>query len=116
VLDSQLYRLRPAYDRNMSAEPIAQHEDPLDPERILADLPEDERPFFLAHYREHAEAAREPGGWAALQRYLRRMRFHADNTKDPEYWKALEAARRPFSEDDGGMFLEDAVRLYRPVS
>jgi hypothetical protein len=94
----------------MTAEPVAGHPDPLDPQGIFADLPEEERPFFLAQYREHAEAAREPGGWKALHRYLRRMRFHADATKDPGYWEAREAAHGPVS---GGMSLEDAVRVFR---
>jgi hypothetical protein len=51
-----------------------EHSDPLDPVRILADLPPDEREAFAAAYREHWKAARDPDGWAALQRWLRRMR------------------------------------------
>jgi hypothetical protein len=97
----------------MAALPV-EHSDPLDPVRILADLPEDERPYFAAAYREHWETARDPDGWAALHQWLRRMRFHADATHRPGYWEAREAAHRPVSES-GGMLLEDAVRLYRPA-
>jgi hypothetical protein len=97
----------------MSAEPIAHHEDAPDPQRILTELPEDEREFFLEQYREAVSAAREPAGWEGLRRFLRLWRFHADNTHDPEYWKAAEAASRPFDEHDGGMFLEDYIRMRR---
>jgi hypothetical protein len=38
----------------MSAQP-AEHEDPLDPQRILDELPGDEREFFLPQYREAVE-------------------------------------------------------------
>ena len=88
-------------------------EDPLDPERILAELPASERDFFLGQYREAVEQARYPAGWKQLRRVLRLWRYHAEAMRDPGYWEALEAARGPVS---GGMLLEDAVRLYRPAS
>jgi hypothetical protein len=93
----------------MTAQPV-EHDDPLDPVRILADLPANERPFFAAEYRELADAARDPQGWEALNRYLRRMRFHADATKDPEYWRDREAARNGTGH---GMPLEEVIREYR---
>jgi hypothetical protein len=88
-------------------------EDPLDPERILRELPERERENFLAVYREAVDGARDPSGWAYLRRVLRLWRYHAEATKDPGYWEAREAALRGTG---GGMLLEDAVRLYRPAS
>ena len=98
----------------MTALPVdPPQEDPLDPERILAELPESERDFFLGQYREAVEQARDPAGWKQLRRVLRLWRYHAEAMRDPGYWEALEAARGPVS---GGMLLEDAVRLYRPAS
>jgi hypothetical protein len=96
----------------MSAQP-AEREDPLDPQRILDELPEDERASFLSQYREAVDGARDPAGWQQLRRVLRLWRYHAAATKDPGYWQALEAARGPVS---GGMLLEDALRRYRPAS
>ena len=96
----------------MSAQP-AEREDPLDPQRILDGLPEDERGPFLSQYREAVETARDPAGWQQLRRVLRLWSYHAEATKDPGYWPALKAARGPVS---GGMLLEDAIRRYRPTS
>ncbi|MGO9083137.1 MAG: DUF6247 family protein [Streptosporangiaceae bacterium] len=96
----------------MSAQRV-EREDPLDPQRILEQLPADERGFFLGQYREAVENAREPVGWKQLRRVLRQWRFHADAIGDPGYREALAAARGPVS---GGMPLEDAVRAYRPAS
>ncbi len=45
----------------MTAQP-AEREDPLDPQRILDELPEGERGFFLSQYREAVEGARDPAG------------------------------------------------------
>ena len=100
----------------MSALPVdpPQREDPLDPERILGDLPGPEREFFLRTYQEAVEQARDPAGWKQLRRVLRLWRYHAEAMKDPGYREALEAARGPVS-TSGGMLLEDAVRLYRPA-
>ena len=100
------------YDDTVSAQP-AEREDPLDPQRILDQLPADERGFFLDQYREAVENARDPAGWKQLRRVLRLWRFHADAVGDPGYREALDAARGPVS---GGMPLEDAVRGYRPAS
>ena len=50
------------YDDTVSAQP-AEREDPLDPQRILDQLPADERRFFLDQYREAVENARDrPAG------------------------------------------------------
>jgi hypothetical protein len=95
----------------MTAEPI--RDDPLDPQRILADLPEDERGFFLSQYREAVEEARDPAGWKQLRRVLWLWSMHAQAVKSPGYGEALEAASGPVS---GGMSLEEAVRRYRPAS
>ena len=100
------------YDDTVSAQPV-EREDPLDPQRILDQLPADERGFFLDQYREAVENARDPVGWKQLRRVLRLWRFHADAVRDPGYREALDAARGPVS---GGMPLEDAVRMYRPAS
>ncbi len=93
------------YDDTVSAQPV-EREDPLDPQRILDQLPADERGFFLDQYREALENARDPGGWKQLRRVLRLWRFHADAAGDTGYREALGAARGPVG---GGMTLEDAV-------
>jgi hypothetical protein len=100
------------YDEIVSAQPV-EREDPLDPQRILDQLPADEREFFLDQYREAVEDARDPAGWKQLQRVLRLWRFHADATGHPGYREAVTAARGPVG---SGMPLEDAVRVYRPAS
>jgi len=92
----------------MSAQPADAVPDPLDPELIAAELPEDKRGFFLAQYRIEAEAAREPGGWKQLHRFLRLWRFHAEARKQPGYAEARDAA---LAGTGGGMSLEDVVRL-----
>jgi Family of unknown function (DUF6247) len=96
----------------VSAQP-AEREDPLDPQRILDRLPEDERESFLEQYQEAVENARDPAGWKQLRRVLRLWRFHADAAREPGYREALDAARGPVSD---GMPLEEAVRVYRPTS
>jgi hypothetical protein len=96
----------------VSAQP-AERDDPLDPQRILDQLPAGERGYFLGQYREAVETAFDPAGWKQLQHVLRPWRFHADAVKDPGYREALDAARGPVS---GGVPLEDAVRMYRPAS
>ena len=95
----------------MTAEPI--HDDPLDPQRVLADLPEDERGFFLSQYGEAVENARDPAGWKQLRRVLWLWSMHAQAANSPGYQEALEAARSPVS---GGLSLEEAIRRYRPAS
>lgn len=94
----------------MSAQPAEPVPDPLDPERIVADLPEDERAFFLSQYREHAEGALDPAGYKELHRFLRLWRYHADATHDPAYWEAREAAH---AGTGGGMLVEDYLRMRR---
>jgi hypothetical protein len=108
----QAVRSPARYDDLVSAQP-AEREDPLDPQRILDRLPEDERGSFLEQYQEAVENARDPAGWKQLQRVLRLWRFHADAAGEPGYREALDAARGPVS---GGMPLEEAVRAYRPAS
>jgi Family of unknown function (DUF6247) len=100
------------YDEMVSVQP-AERDDPLDPQRILDDLPADERGFFLDQYQEAVDNARDPGGWKQLRRVLRLWRFHADAARTPGYREALDAARGLLG---GGMPLEDAVRVYRPAS
>jgi hypothetical protein len=95
----------------VSAQP-AERDDPLDPQRILDDLPVDERRFFLDQYREAVDNARDPADWKQLRRILRLWRFHADAAANLGYREALSTARGPVS---GGMPLEDAVRVYRPA-
>lgn len=95
----------------MTAEPS--RDDPLDPRRILADLPEDERGVFLSQYRQAVEEARDPAGWKELWRVLRLWRFHAQAMKESGYWETRDAARGPVK---GGMSLQDGIRLYRPAS
>ncbi len=70
-------------------------EDPLDPQRTLAELPGPEREFFLRAYQEAVEQARDPAGWKQLRRVLRLWRYHAEAIKDPGYPEALKAARGP---------------------
>jgi len=108
----QAVRSPARYDDLVSAQP-AEREDPLDPQRILDRLPEDERGSFLEQYQEAVENARDPVGWKQLQRVLRLWRFHADAAGEPGYREALDAARGPVS---GGMPLEEAVRAYRLAS
>ena len=96
----------------MTAQP-ADRDDPLDPQRILDRLPEDERESFLEQYQEAVENARAPAGWKQLRRVLRLWRFHADALGAPGYREALDAARGPVSD---GMPLEEAVGVYRPAS
>lgn len=69
------------------------HQDPPDPERILAELPAAEREAFLAVYRDAVDGARAPSGWAYLQRVLRLWHMHAQAAGEPGYTEAREAAR-----------------------
>jgi hypothetical protein len=93
----------------MAAQPI-EHDDPLDPVRILADLPEREHAGFLAAYREAADAAaRDPEGWAGLERTLRAWRHIATAAALPGFYEAQEAARNG---TDPGVPLEEALARY----
>jgi hypothetical protein len=49
----------------MVARPVEHYEDPLDPQRILREMPGQERANFPAAYREALDGARDP---AALER------------------------------------------------
>ena len=99
------------YDDLVSAQ-RAGREDPLDPQRILGRLPEDERGSFLEQYQGAVENARGPVGWKQLQRVLRLWVCHADAAGERGYREVLDAARGPVS---GGMPLEEAVRAYGPA-
>ncbi|MGO9164874.1 MAG: DUF6247 family protein [Streptosporangiaceae bacterium] len=85
-------------------------EDPLDPEGILAALPERERDDFLAAYRAAVAGASDPAGWKMLRRTLRAWRAIALAAARPGFYEAQEAALA----GAGGMLLEDAARLYWP--
>jgi hypothetical protein len=84
-----------------------EHEDSLDPERILRVLPEGDRDSFLAQYRRAVDVARDPAGWKDLQRLLRLWAFHAIAAAQPGYDEALACAR---AGTGGGMLLEDYIR------
>jgi hypothetical protein len=98
---------------NMSALPAEspQQEDPLDPGRILRELPDHERETFLEEYRRALEDARDPGGWPELRRFLRLWSWRSIAVNQPGYYEAWEQAR---AGTGGGMLLEDAIKLYRP--
>ena len=90
----------------MTAEPVSMaSDDPLDPMRILGSLPESRRADFLAAYREAADGAREPEGWAYLRRVLRAWAHLAERIRQPGFLEAERAALAGI--DTGGMLLED---------
>ncbi len=95
--------------RPMAALP-AEHEDSLDPERILRVLPEGERQTFLTEYRHAVGEARDPAAWKDLQRFLRLWALRAIAVARPGYYQARAAAR---AGTGGGMLLEDAIRQHR---
>lgn len=95
----------------VTAQPI-EEDDPLDPERILNDLPEHERGNFLDAYRAALAGARDPAGWKNLRRTLRLWSFMAIATNRPGHYQARERARAGTGE---GMLLEDAVKRFRPT-
>jgi len=96
----------------MSALPAdpPQHEDPYDPERILRALPGREQETFLAEYRRAVDYSRDPARWPELRRFLRLWSFRAIAVNQPGYYEAWEQAN---AGTGGGMFLEDAIKLYR---
>ena len=98
--------------RAVSALPIDSGplEDPLDPERILRDLPERERENFLGQYQEALDGARDPAGWKHLRRVLRLWSFMAIAASQPGHYEARAQAR---AGTGGGMLLEDYVRQRR---
>jgi len=98
--------------RPMTALPAdpPQHQDPLDPERILRELPERERENFLSQYREALEGARDPAGWKHLRRVLRLWSWMAVAARQPGHYEAREQALAGTGE---GMLLEDYIQLRR---
>jgi hypothetical protein len=92
----------------MSVQPAEHHEDPLDPQRILRELPDRERANFLAAYREAPDGARGPAG-GQLRRVLRLFSGMVISTNWSGFYEAQEAALT----GTGGMLLEDYVRLRR---
>ena len=94
----------------MSAQPAEHHEDPLDPQRILRELPDRERANFLAAYRDALDGARDPAGWGHLRRVLRLWSGMAIAMNRPGFYEAQEAA---LTGTGGGMLLEDYIRLRR---
>ena len=76
----------------MTAQPAKHHEVPLDPQRILRELPGRERTNFLAAYREALDGARDPAGWRHLQRVLRLWSGMVIATNRPGFYDAQEAA------------------------
>ena len=94
----------------MAAQPIEQYEDPLDPQRILRELPGRERANFLADYRAALDGARDPAGWGHLRRILRLWSGMVIATNWPGFYEAQEAA---LTGTGGGMLLEDYIRLRR---
>jgi hypothetical protein len=76
----------------MSAEPVPP-EDPNDPQVILRDLPERERPEFLRQYLAAVDAAHDLAGYRQLQRLLHAWRLTVIATRQPGYYEELDAAR-----------------------
>ncbi len=87
-----------------------QYQDPLDPERILRELPERERENFLSQYREALDDARDPAGWKHLRRILRMWSWMVIAASQPGHYEAREQALAGTGE---GMLLEDYMRLRR---
>ena len=99
----------PYYDA-MTAQPAEHPEDPLDPQRILRELPGRERANFLAAHREALDGARDPAGWGHLRRVLRLWSGMVITVNRPGFYEAQEAA---LTGTGGGMLLEDYIRLRR---
>jgi Family of unknown function (DUF6247) len=86
------------------------HEDPLDPQRILGELPVPERDTFLAQHRRAVDAARDPAGWKELRRFLRLWALRAVAISEPGFYDAQAAAR---AGANGCMLLDEALRQHR---
>ena len=99
-----------SYYDPMAAEPVEHYEDPLDPQRILRELPGRERANFLAAYREALDGAQDPAGWGNLRHVLRLWSGMVIATNRPGFYEAQEAA---LAGAGGGMLLEDYIRLRR---
>ena len=76
---------------------------------ILRALPERERETFLAEYRRAVDDARDPARWPELRRFLRLWAWRAVAVAEPGYYESWERAN---AGTDGGMLLEDAIKLY----
>src|ERR1700745_578340 len=94
----------------MAAQPAEHHQDPLDPQRILRELPGRERANFLAAYREALDAARDPAGWGNLRRVLRLWSGMVIATNRPGFYESQDAA---LAGAGGGMPPEDHISLRR---
>ena len=94
----------------MSARPAEHYEDPLDPQRILMELPDRERANFLAAYLDALDSARDPAGWGHLRRILRLWSGMVIAANRPGFYEAQEAA---LTGTGGGTLLEDYIRLRR---
>jgi hypothetical protein len=94
----------------MSAQPAEYYEDPLDPQRIVRELPDRERANFLADYRAALDGARDPAGWGHLRRVLRLWSGMVIAANRPGFYEAQEAA---LTGTGGGTLLEDYIRLRR---
>jgi hypothetical protein len=79
-----------------------------DPAAIRRALPAEERPHFDHFYRLALDEAKESFSLESLTRLLRLWRGHALMAAQPGYAEAREAASGPL---DGGMFLDDLIRL-----
>jgi uncharacterized protein DUF6247 len=90
----------------MAAQPAEHYEDPLDPQRILRELPGRERANFLAAYRDALDGARDPAGWGNLRRVLRLWSGMVIAVNHPGFYEAQEAA---LTGAGGGMLLEDYI-------
>jgi hypothetical protein len=99
------------YDDEVTALPAdPAHEDPLDPERILRELPEHERESFLNAYREAVDGAWDPAGWKQLRRVLRLWSWMVIATNRPGHYEAREQALAGTGE---GILLEEYIRERR---
>ena len=83
-----------------------QHQDPLDPERILRELPERERENFLSQYREALDGARDPAGWKHLRRVLRRWEWMVIAAGEPRPLRGTRAGsgRNGRGDAAGGLY------------
>ena len=73
----------------MTALPVeSQDSDPLDPQRILGELPAGERAAFMAAYRRALDGAKDPAGWKELRRLLRLRSLRAVAVCEPGFHEA----------------------------
>lgn len=90
----------------MTAQPV-HDEDPQDPQVILRELPERERPEFLRQYREAAQAALvNVAQYKALQRLLHRWSLVAIAANRPGYYEEIEKAKAGLG---GKVSFEEAI-------